>query len=163
MSNKTCTQGYCRIKLISRYQSYLNFGCFFSKPLQNIMLSFNVSHRSPLGGNFHYVYGFKNLNACDLTKFCANNPMMKPLIDYTNKTIFSGMIRECPYSGFVRIENASIYQEDSARLIKFQIFPNGEYKVDIKLFNKRDENMATLSIIIMTTRRQNTLAGNDKF
>lgn len=90
--------------------------------------------------------------------------MLKSVIDFANSTIFRGTIRQCPYGpGFVRVVNASV---DSDTVINFgsrQVMPNGHYKIDIKMYNKKDENVLTLSLILESSWRLSKLSGDERF
>jgi hypothetical protein len=137
---------------------------YFPKPMRVMLASFNVSHRPPLGGKFRHTYGFKQINVCEMTKLCAGNPILKGIIDYANSTLFRGVIRLCPYGpGFVRVENASIDYESETEFENFQIWPNGDYKYDVRLFNQRDDNVLTISLILTSSWRKNIVSGNEKF
>jgi hypothetical protein len=163
-SNLTCTDAYCRIKPINRYLNYLNMGCSLAKPVRNIIVTFSIYHRHLLGGRFNHMFTFKNLSACEVTKLCINIPMFKPLVDYANATLLQGIIKECPYGpGFIRIVNASIGANAARNLRSTQRFPNGDYKIDAKVFNGKDENIFTLSLVLTNSWRQNTLDTNEKF
>lgn len=136
---------------------------FFSKPMRSVFVSFNLSQRPLLGGKFRYVLGFKELNGCELTKIMTGNPMLKPLIEFANSTLLKGIIRQCPYGpGYVRVENASISLTSVNGFGRTQSMPDGDYKIDIRLFNKKDENVLTMSVITQSSWRLNKILGNEK-
>lgn len=163
-SNLTIPRGYCRIKPVHRYLNHLNMEFFFPKPFRPVFFSFNVSFRHQLGGTFRYVYGFKDLNACELTKMFVGAPLLKPIIDFANSTLLKGIIRECPYGpGYVRVENASIVVRSAFGFSQTHRFPNGDYKIDIRIFNKRDVNALSISLTLQSMWRRNAEEGNINF
>lgn len=110
------------------------------------------------------MYGFKDLNACEMTKVFVGVPMLKPIIDFANSTLLKGIIRECPYGpGYVRVENASIVVRSVHNFGQTHRFPNGDYKIDIRIFNKRDANALYISLILQSMWRRNVEEGNINF
>lgn len=164
-SNQTITKWNCKLKLIHRYLTFMNMELFLPKQMRSFLFAFNVSHRPLLGGKFRYIFGFKEINGCEVTKIIAGNPMLKPLIDFANSTVLRGIIRQCPYGpGFVRVENASV---DLNTVLNFaskqSLMPNGHYKIDIKMYNKKDDNVLTLSVILESSWRLSRLSGDERF
>lgn len=106
----------------------------------------------------------KDLNGCQHLNLVANNPVLRPLMNFANETVLKGVIHECPYGpGFIRVENASISGKSAANLAKIQRFANGDYKFDIGMKNSRDNNIMTISVTLTSSWRHNTLEGNEKF
>lgn len=76
---------------------------------------------------------------------------------------FHGFIRECPYVGVFKIENATFNANSEAMkdFHRVQFFPNGQYKLWIKIFNKRDENISNYTIFVDIYYRSNVLNFNE--
>lgn len=163
-NNQTVTKLNCKVKLIHRYLNYLNVDIFLPKAVRSFKFAFNVSHRTLLGGMFQYVLGFKEINGCEITKIVAGNPMLKPIIEFANLTLLRGVIRQCPYGpGSVRIQNASVELKSAIGFHGTQSMPNGEYKIDIRMYTKRDANALTLSLIMENNWRSNKITAYEKF
>lgn len=127
------------------------------------MGSFDVYHKPLVGTKFSKIFGFKDMNVCQMTQILSN-PMFKTLVVFANETLLKGLVRTCPYgAGWYRIENASFVVESLKKLESMQHFPNGNYKFAGKLFNKKDDNILSGSINWITHYRQNTLAGDELF
>lgn len=127
-------------------------------------MSFVCRHKPLLGSNtWNRVYGWNDLDACQLTQFASNRPMIKPLFDYINATS-NGFIRQCPYGpGFVRLVNATFKTDSVERFDNFQRFPNGFYRFSVRIYNRNDDNVVTFWVILETNYRRNVLNTNDKF
>lgn len=134
---------------------------YLPKPFRSVFFSFNVSFRHQLGGNFRYLYGFKDINACDLAKLFVGNPVLKPVINYANETFLKGIIRECPYGpGYVRVVNASVNLKTAYNSYSgIQRFPNGDYKTQVRIFNKKDSNALNIALIMENNWRHNAVDG----
>lgn len=129
-------------------------------------VTFSVEHMPLLGGNFHKIFEFKNLNLCEITR--SSNPIIKALVDFGNQTITNGAIKKnCPYygPGLFNIVNATFSKGPGIQVDGIhQNFPNGIYRTNIKCSNKRDDNKISLSINVMHSFRENKLENDgDKF
>lgn len=141
---------YCRLKAVSRYETYLNMGLYLPKRLNEVFFSFTAFHKPITGLKFFKILGLQDVNVCKLTDI-LNNPMLRPIIEWANSTILKGFIRQCPYSaGWVLVENASFVSEEMRKLDSLQTFPNGYYRLDLKLFNRRDDNISSITLTWMT-------------
>lgn len=103
---------YCRLKAVSRYETYLNMGLYLPKRLNEVFFSFTAFLKPITGFKFFKILGLQDVNVCKL-KDILNNPMLRPIIEWANSTILKGFIRQCPYSaGWVLVENASFVSEE---------------------------------------------------
>lgn len=93
-SGKSMEKLYCRVKPISRSETYLNFGGNLIKPLKNVFADFLLWHRPLIGGNFNRLLKVDNLNACDLIKSAVNNIIFRYFLEFANGTVLKGLIRE---------------------------------------------------------------------
>lgn len=133
----------CRIKPISRNESFIFASGYIFRTLKTFNVDFTVQFKSALSRNYHQVFAFKNLDICQLTKIALGNGMMNTVLRYVNQT-FQGVIHECPYSGWLRVINGTFnIASDKNDLDRLQLFPNGNYKWIVFAFNKRDPNIFT--------------------
>lgn len=163
-SNKTINQQYCKVKPINRSTSYLNMECYYPKPLKSVFVKFNVSYRPPLGDKFRYILGMKELNGCNILRTANESPLLKPMLIFANETVMQGLIRTCPYpAGLYTVVNASLPRESGKKLQRMHVFPNGDYRIIGSLYNRQDDNIFTINLVISHSWRQNHLNGNDNF
>lgn len=163
-SNNSCTNLYCRVKPIARKVTFFNLQCLLPRALKNIALSFSAHHKPLIGGNFVQILSFKNINLCEVSR--SNNPILKSLINYANDTLLNGALQlSCPYGpGMFRITNATYSTGDGLPKHGIQqTFPNGQYRIDAKLANKKDDNIASVSLFFINQWRIATLNSDDKF
>jgi hypothetical protein len=88
---------------------------------------------------------------------------MKDYIKMLNVS-FGGFVHECPYKGEFRIVNAAFdhsNKEYISSLRKIQIFPNGKYKITVKVHNKKDENIGSMILHSEVYTRENHLNSYD--
>lgn len=107
----------------------------------------------------------RDIDGCRTTQMVANNPIMRPLILFLNETA-QGVIRECPYTGLVKVENATWNVKNGSALEEFhrmQIFPNGQYKIIFTGYNKRDPNIVTLTFFADIYYRYSVLKADENF
>lgn len=105
------------------------------------------------------------MDACKLTKMVSENAIVRPLILFFNESM-RGIIHECPYVDWVKIENATFNIHNRNALIeleKTQIFPNGNYKILLHLFNKKDPNIFNMTLFFDGYKRINALNNVDDF
>lgn len=137
---------------------------FFVKEMRPILVAFKFLHKTLLGGEFKYLFGFKEVNACQITKICKENSMLKSLVDLANTSFLKGAVRECPYGpGLMRVDNASVPFESSISFGYVQRIPNGIYRIDLTMFNRKDDNLFTMNLTMMNKWRENTVAGDENF
>lgn len=161
-SNKTLNQQYCKIKPVNRSTSYLNMGSFSPRPMKSIFITFNVSFRPPLGDKYRYIFGIKGWDGCNILRLVNDLPPMKSMLIFVNETILQGLIRTCPYpAGYYKVVNASMPRESLQKLAQMQIFPNGDFKIFARIFNKQDDNIFTINLVLSSSWRYNHLVGND--
>jgi len=134
----------------------------FTKPTRPVLASLTVSYKSLLGGRFWYMFAFKEVNICDLSKMYEKDPMLKPIMEFANATFFKNAIRGCPYE-YVDVENAYVSYNASQIMGNVNRFPNGFFKISIKLFNRKVDNMITMNWTLINKWRDNDVEGNDKF
>lgn len=164
-SNILCKNVTCHVKPISRTEGYLNYKCYMPNPIRGLMGSFAVYHQHLLGGNFNYLFSYKSIKLCDIEKYCEMYPLLKPFIKFANDSVFKGVYKKtCPYGpGWLQVVNGTVTVAARTELDKLQFFPNGNYRVDGKLWNKKDDNIASISLYIKTKFRSNTMEFFDKF
>lgn len=137
---------------------------FLIKEIRPILVAFKFLHKTLLGGEFKYLFGFKDINACQLTKNCKENSILRSFVEFANSSFLKGAIHECPYGpGLMRVENASVPIESSISFGYVQRLPNGIYRIDLTMFNKNDDNIFTMNLTMINKWRENTLAGDEKF
>lgn len=131
-----------------------------------ILLQFDgaVHFKPYLSRNYIPFFSYKNLDACALTKWATEFQVFRPFILFINESM-QGVIRECPYLGWISIENGSLNLGESKtmeELERTQVsnFPNGNYKILIQLFNKRDLNIFNVSLFFDIYTRSNVLSDN---
>lgn len=162
-SNKTTTNMSCRVRPISRKVNTLNLQFFFLKEMRNLYVTVECHHQPLIGGNFVKFATHKDLNICELPR--TFNPIMKGLVSFFNETFMNGAMQDkCPYGpGWFRIQSATYSPGDG--IFKYgiaQSYPNGVYRNHIRVFNKRDDNIASISVFNLFSNRQNTLNGDEK-
>lgn len=166
-SNLTCTNIKCRVKPISRDEGYFNLRCQLAKPMRDFNFAFTVSHQPRIGsisGKFLQLFSFKDLKACKVPEMCEKFPLIKPLVKFANESIYNGAIVDCPIGpGYYQIENATIKKFSLDLLSNTQTFPNGIYKIDIKLSNKKDDHILSYSLYMLNSWKKSTLDNFEKF
>lgn len=162
-SGKSVKNLNCRVKPVSRNVGFLNFGGKVVKALVNVFVDFLIYHKPLVGGNFVQIVKIDKLEACKIIKMAAENILYRYFLEYANGTVLKGLIRECPYPvGEYKVENATYDVEVIKKWDAFQRFPNGEQRIDIRIFNKADENIISLKIFAYIKIRSNTLNSFDK-
>jgi hypothetical protein len=127
-----------------------------------------MQHKHPLGGSFNKVYHMKNLGICTWAKI-ANGPTLGFMKDYIKmiNISFSGIIHECPYQGPFRVVNASfdVSNEEFLKVSKNvqSDWPNGIYKVFIKVYRKEDDNVGRLVLTYEAYDREAHIRGSENF
>jgi hypothetical protein len=164
-SNLTCTNLKCRVKPVSRVVGHFNLQCNLERPVRNIIGSFSVYHQTLLGGNFNNLFSYKNLEICNLENLCNTFPLLKPFVKFGNISIFNGLLKQCPYGpGLFSIVNATMKPEISRDTLgSIQIFPNGIFRLEFKINNKRDDNILSFSLCLKNNFRKNTLETFEQF
>lgn len=91
--------------------------------------------------------------------------MLKPFIKYANDSLFNGFLKtKCPYGpGWIQIVNGTTTTASRYELNNTQPFPNGVYKVQIKSWNKEDDNIMSFALFIEANIKTSTLASFDNF
>lgn len=75
-----------------------------------------------------------------------------------------GIIRECPYSGFISVVNATFKNNGAVQdLHRIQIFPNGNYKANIAIHNRKDPNIVNITVYLDVYYRDSVLNANEDF
>lgn len=162
-SGKNVEKLYCRVKPVSRKIGHLNFGGYLMKPLRNIFGTYMLYHRPLLGGNYVRIIKIESINVCDMVKMGVSNMLFKYFTEMLNGTLLRGLVHECPYQiGWYRVENATMDVEVMNKWNFMQEYPNGEYRADIKIFNKLDDNIGALSVFYHVNLRDNALQSYDK-
>lgn len=162
-SGITMEKHYCKVKPVDRKVSYLNYGAYLKKTTRNIFASYVLHHRPLIGGNFLRIMNFGNLNVCNLVDLAVSSSIFEFGVNTLNGTFLKGLIHKCPYlAGWVRVENATIDVELTAKWDFKQRFPNGEYRADLKIFNRLDDNILSVSIFYIFKIRDNSLSSYDK-
>lgn len=162
-SGKNIANISCRVRPVSRKEGYLSFVAQLIRPLKNVLVDYILYHKPLIGGNYVQIIKLEKLNGCDLIKTAANNILYRFFLEFANETIFKGIIRECPYPvGEYKIENATLDVNFFKKWDTFQRFPNGERKNNIRIFNKLDDNILTMTIFDIVNLRSNTLNSFDK-
>lgn len=119
------------------------------------------------GINFKQVYDMKNLEFCKWAKI-ATGPsfgFMKNFVNYINQT-FKGVVRACPLQGNFQMVNASFNLENKAAnnfLDRVQVFPNGFYKLTIKIHKSDDEMIGMIKMNYVVYIRSHHLSGFENF
>jgi hypothetical protein len=106
-----------------------------------------------LNGNYKTLFNFKKWEVCKLLRKSQN--YMQNLVEYAN-VIFKGLIHECPYQGRVEVTNASMISGRST-MNGIQIFPNGYYKLSLRIWSDKDENIIMPIIYYENFWKTNTL------
>lgn len=108
----------------------------------------------------------KNLEVCKWAKI-ASNPnsigFMKDFIHYVNLT-FAGIVHECPYQGHFKMINATFdytNSEVAETFKRIQAFPNGSYRLTLRVHNKKDFHIGILKIYYDFYFRENHLNSFD--
>jgi hypothetical protein len=112
-----------------------------------------------LAGNYKTLMNFKKWEVCKLLK----NPQfhVKKIVEYAN-VIFKGIIHECPYQGRVEVVNSSLISGKNT-MDKVQIFPNGYYKLTLRIWSDRDKKILMTVIYHENFWKTNTLNFFDSF
>ena len=119
-----------------------------------LQLNASVSFKAPGSRNFNYLYGFTKLNVCDAMN--AKNPplLFKPVAENC-KNSFPDICHGCPYPlGPVAVNYTEHLDEKSCPnvtnknmpiLSSGSWFPDGDYRVSIKLYSKNDSEILTVN------------------
>lgn len=162
-SGITMEKHYCRVRPVDRKVSYLNYGAYLKKTTKNLFASYALHHRPLIGGNYVRIMNFGNLNVCNLVNLAVSSSIFEFGVNTLNGSLLKGLIHKCPYlAGFVRVENATFNVELTAKWDFMQRFPNGEYRADLKVFNRLDDNIMSVSIFYIFNIRDNSLSSYDK-
>lgn len=125
----------------------------------------SLHFKASLAKVYRQIFIFRNIDGCKLPKMSKDNPFLGPLLLFVNES-FRGVIRECPYIGLFKIENATFNINNGSaikKLVSFQMFPNGNYKLRISTFNEKDPNINNITIWFDAYNRDNALKQNEDF
>lgn len=101
-------------------------------------------------GNFRDIITISKLDMCSLQNKNAMTGAFKKEVESINRQL-GYLLKPCPWKT-IEATNASFsYREDITyeEIKKFpRLMPNGEYRVHARLFNDRDDNIATIRFIV---------------
>lgn len=162
-SGKSVKNLYCRVKPVSRKESYFSGGGTLIRPLPIVFADFKLHHKPLVGGNYVQMFKVDHLYACDLIKMAVSNMVSRYFLELANGTMLKGLIRECPYPAReYKIENATMDINVMKKWDPVQRYPNGEQRYDIRVFDKLDDNIFSLKLYNFMKIRSNTLRSYDK-
>lgn len=163
MHSWTFKKHYCKVKPVDRKVSYLNYGAFLKKTTRNLFASYALNHRLLIDGNYVRIMNLENLNVCNLVNLAVTSSIFEFGVNTLIGTTLKGLIRNCPYlAGWIRVKNATIEVELTAKWDFKQRFPNCEYRADLKICNRLDDNIFSVSIFYVFNIRDNSLSSYDK-
>lgn len=89
---------------------------------------------------------------------------MKPYLEAANFTL-AGVIHECPYSGKFQMINATYDRDREALNVanKYQDWPNGVFKQEIRIHDNKDDNIGTITYFWEYYTRENHLKHFEDF
>jgi hypothetical protein len=97
------------------------------------------SHHGSGLNPYHNIVINSTINICKVLNGTDNNPVAKWLIDMLSDALPVGLLHPCPYFGEFKMENVTL----RTTLTALQ-FLKGTYTTIVRLFDKQDENIATL-------------------
>ncbi|CAD7084546.1 unnamed protein product [Hermetia illucens] len=116
----------CSIRNHGTAQNAADVECFMGRPLNDILIHMAVWKK--LNGNFILTPINMTINACQYLSKNARVPFHANLIMKWVQS-FSNINHTCPYSGHIFVRNL---RTDNFRMI----IPDGEYRMDVKLYEK---------------------------
>lgn len=132
--NKTIVFNFCNLKPVSRTTVFLNIGFkvteSISKPIY-VQMILNYKY----GTIFRQVLDTKQLEWCALMDGSESNLFIKLIIDQIRGSI-GDLFHKCPYSGEINLKNVTL---DSTNYQKNQLFPEGNYRIDIFIYKNNIE------------------------
>jgi Protein of unknown function (DUF1091) len=81
------------------------------------------------------------IEMCQFLNGTDSNPIAKWMIDAVSDFVPTGFFHPCPYVGQVKCSNVSV-----ASLRLFSQFLRGRYKMFVRAFDEKDENIITFKL-----------------
>lgn len=134
---------WCQIKNI-RKESYFTMKLNITRSVPNMNIDFGSYYKNSDG--FRRVIEFKNIEACKIINNKGNidsmliPQMIKDLAKYLRDMIDGNIFDGCTTNGELNIKNLTFKD-----LTMLNIFPHGEYRIDLLFHDEIDDNVLTLS------------------
>lgn len=108
----------------------------------DLKVHFDMRHRTTPVSPYYSVFINITLSLCGyLNGTDSLNPIMKWAYNMMEQSLPKEIIHPCPYYGIIKLMNMTIVPRQ--QVIQF---PKGYYKSIIKLFDTKDDNIATATL-----------------
>lgn len=136
----------CTLVDVSRTFSYMNLILILKKPVSNLRVDVNIFFRRSSGAEFKRIISWPKIDVCKFAEDIETYSILKSYLMYTNKT-FNGIIHSCPYKR-VEFSNVNFSLNSNDKLETF-LFPSGENKFSVRIYNNRVKNLAFYEIVLL--------------
>lgn len=111
-----------------------------------LQVDVDVLFRKVSGDEFKRILGWPKIDVCKFANDVDKYPIIKNQLRVVNESL-NGFLHQCPYKK-VEIVNATFSLKGRENLEAF-VFPNGENKFNVRIYNNRDKNILSLEIVLM--------------
>lgn len=140
-----CTNTSCNVKLIDRRTRLANIVFFMRVPQNDIHIRYTLFYR------FREYRKFLLDADADICDYMAENrtisqPLLDVLIPIFLKNVPTYYNHSCPFEGNISLLNFTI----SSDLLKGNLIPAGQYRIDCKIFNSVTNKLIILVRVYWT-------------